>query len=186
MFSMYQISNNPCERNGVLFKCENGSAYPLKCVTKRQQWHSQECNWSWQKFVVISVIGIKFITYTFSLPLKMSSRYLWTHPVEIQGNWCNRRPLNAIELLGKSIALKQSFEWYLFTRQEKNKKIIIKKNCRKRENAERIMDDKADDEEQNGETFSYNHNFVLCLYLEGTYILQCLYIHGKYIKKAIP
>ena len=48
------------------------------------------------------------------------------------------------------------------------------------------MDDKADDEEQNGETFSYNHNFVLCLYLEGTYILQCLYIHGKYIKKAIP
>ena len=42
----------------------------------------------------------------------------------------------------------------------KNIKIIIKKHCRKRENAERIMDDKADDEEQNGETFSYNHNYV--------------------------
>ena len=65
MFSMYQISNNPCKRNGVLFKCENGSAYPLKCVTKRQQWHSQECNWSWQKFVVISVRGIKLSTIHF-------------------------------------------------------------------------------------------------------------------------
>ena len=51
----------------------------------------------------------------------------------------------------------------------KNKKLKIKKHCRKRENAERIMDDKADDEEQNGETLSNNHNFALCLYLEGTY-----------------
>ena len=91
-------------------------------LQNRQQWHSQECNWSWQKFVVISVRGIKLSTTYFPSLWK----YLWTHPVEIQGNWCNRRPLNAIELLGKSIALKQSFEWYLFTRQEKNKKIIIK------------------------------------------------------------
>ena len=43
------------------------------------------------------------------------------------------------------------------------------------------MDDKADDEEQNGETFSYIYNFALCVCLEGTYILQCLYIHRKYI-----
>ena len=43
-----------------------------------------------------------------------------------------------------------------------------KKHCRKRENAERIMDDKADDEEQNGETFSYIYNFALCVCLEGT------------------
>ena len=50
-----------------------------------------------------------------------------------------------------------------------------KKHCRKRENAERIMDDKADDEEQNGETLSYNHNFVLCLNLEGTYITMFIY-----------
>ena len=56
-----------------------------------------------------------------------------------------------------------------------------KKHCRKRENAERIMDDKADDEEQNGETFSYVYNFALCVCLEGTYILQCIYIHRKYI-----
>ena len=56
-----------------------------------------------------------------------------------------------------------------------------KKHCRKRENAERIMDDKADDEEQNGETFSNIYNFALCVCLEGTYILQCIYIHRKYI-----
>ena len=37
------------------------------------------------------------------------------------------------------------------------------------------MDDKADDEEQNGETLSYNHNFVLCLNLEGTYITMFIY-----------
>ena len=43
------------------------------------------------------------------------------------------------------------------------------------------MDDKADDEEQNGETFSYIYNFALRVCLEGTYILQCLYIHRKYI-----
>ena len=77
-------------------------------------------------------------------------------------------------MLGKSIALKQSFERYLFTRQEKNKNMIIKQHCRKRENAERIMDDKADDEEQNGETFSNIYNFALCVCLEGTYILQCI------------
>ena len=41
------------------------------------------------------------------------------------------------------------------------------------------MDDKADDEEQNGETFSYIYNFALCVCLEGT--LQCIYIHRKYI-----
>ena len=45
---------------------------------------------------------------------------------KFKGIWCDRRPLNAIELLGKSIALKQSFERYLFTRREKIKKIIIK------------------------------------------------------------
>ena len=43
------------------------------------------------------------------------------------------------------------------------------------------MDDKADDEEQNGETFSYIYNFALCVCLEGTYIFQCIYIHRKYI-----
>ena len=45
------------------------------------------------------------------------------------------------------------------------------------------MDDKADDEEQNGETFSYIYNFALCVCLEGTYIYQCLYIHRKYIMR---
>ena len=43
------------------------------------------------------------------------------------------------------------------------------------------MDDKADDEEQNGETFSYISNFALCICLKGAYILQCIYIHRKYI-----